>query len=72
MSRNLLPTCETSTSARLASVRPLKTSFALRGLSIAPSRMFSETETVTSMTPVPSVGVTVTQSGISVTQSASA
>ena len=30
------------------------------------------TETVTSMTPVPELGVTVTQSGTSVTQSASA
>ena len=68
----LSPDCDIITSARLAKVLPLKTRAFLRGLSIAPPRILSLTEMVTSIVPVPDAGVTVTQSGASDTQSASA
>ena len=71
-SRYLSPSWVTITSTLLAKVPPLNTKVASLGLSIAPSRTLSVTETVTSIVPVPEAGVTVTQSGASVTQSASA
>ena len=71
-SRYLSPSWVIITSALLAKVAPLNTKASSRGLSIAPSRILSVTEIVTSIVPVPEAGVTVTHSGASVTQSASA